>query len=91
MADVPKEVDRCGVKHEIAALILTGIRGSREKRLSEASKGMIPVAMAGCRRAERIRWPPPAIILYGYQKKGVAEIAFRKLLILKGAVLVDLG
>lgn len=89
MADVPKEVDRCGVKHEIAALILTGIRGSSEKRLSEASKGMIPVAMAGCRRAERIRWPP--IILYGYQKKGVAEIAFRKLLILKGAVLVDLG
>jgi hypothetical protein len=31
---------------------------------------------------------PPPIILHEYQKKGVTEIAFRKLLILKGAILV---
>jgi len=28
MAEVPKKLDRCGVKHEIVVLILMGIRGS---------------------------------------------------------------
>src|SRR5882762_4317042 len=32
VAGGPKKLDRCGVKHEIVALILTGIRRSREKR-----------------------------------------------------------
>jgi len=32
MAEVPKRLDRCGVKHEIEALILTGIRASMRKR-----------------------------------------------------------
>ena len=26
MAEVPKKLDRCGVKHEVVALILMGIR-----------------------------------------------------------------
>jgi hypothetical protein len=34
--------------------------------------------------------PPPPIILHEYQKKGLTESAFRKLLILKGAILVVL-
>jgi len=32
MARVPKWLDGCGVKHEIVALILTGIRGRESKR-----------------------------------------------------------
>ena len=32
MAEVPRKLDRCGVKHEIVALILTGIRGRESKR-----------------------------------------------------------
>src|SRR5260370_32183341 len=40
--------------------------------------------LAGC-------LPPPATNLYEYQRKGLIEIAFRKLLILKGAILVVLG
>jgi len=32
MAVVPKKPDRCEVKHEIVALILTGIRGNEPKR-----------------------------------------------------------
>jgi hypothetical protein len=32
VAGLAKRLDRCDVKHEIVALILTGIRGSREKR-----------------------------------------------------------
>jgi hypothetical protein len=33
MAEVPKKLDRCGVKHEIVALILMGIRvGVRKRR-----------------------------------------------------------
>jgi len=32
LAGGPKKLDRYGVKHEIVALILTGIRRSREKR-----------------------------------------------------------
>jgi hypothetical protein len=40
-AEVPKKLDRCGVKHEIEALILAVIRGREQKRRS--------------RRGERIR------------------------------------
>jgi hypothetical protein len=32
VAEVAKKLDGCDVKHEIVALILTGIRGSRGKR-----------------------------------------------------------
>src|SRR5260370_40035832 len=32
MAGVPSRLDRCDVKHEIVALILTGIRGNEPKR-----------------------------------------------------------
>jgi len=32
MAEVPKKLDRCGVKHEIVALILMGIRVRVRKR-----------------------------------------------------------
>jgi len=32
MAEVPKQLDRCGVKHEIVALILMGIRVRVRKR-----------------------------------------------------------
>lgn len=53
MAEVPKKLDRWGVKHEIVALILTGIRGSGEKRLSEAAKGMIRFVMASSHLTER--------------------------------------
>src|SRR5438552_18385407 len=31
VADGPKKMDGCGVKHEVVALILMGIRGSMEK------------------------------------------------------------
>jgi hypothetical protein len=55
MAEVPKKVDCCDIKHEIVALILMGIRRSREKRLSKAAKGMIRVARAGSRWAKRVR------------------------------------
>jgi len=34
MAGIAKELDRCEVKHEIVALILIGIRGTEQKRLS---------------------------------------------------------
>ena len=91
MAEVPKKLDRWGVKHEIVALILTGIRGSGEKRLSEATKGMIRFVMASSHLAERGSMAPtPPIILYEYQRKGVTKIAFRKLLILKSVILVVL-
>lgn len=74
----PKKLDRCDVKHEIVAFILTGIRNGVAKR----------------RKGEELReqWgggTPPAI-LHQYQRKGVIEFAFRKSLILKGAILVVL-
>jgi hypothetical protein len=39
----------------------------------------------------RMRLPPPPTNLYEYQRKGLTKIAFRKLLILKDAILVVLG
>ncbi len=39
MAGVPKKLDRCGVKHEVVALILAGIRVSAAKRRKKAIKG----------------------------------------------------
>jgi hypothetical protein len=38
MAGIPKKPDRCGVTHEIAALILTSIRRGREKRLRQIGR-----------------------------------------------------
>ena len=37
VAGVQKKLDRCGGKHEIEALILTGIRASVRKRRKQAS------------------------------------------------------
>jgi hypothetical protein len=34
-------MDRTAVPHELVALILTGIRGSEEKRLNKATGGLI--------------------------------------------------
>ena len=76
VADGPKKMDGCGVKHEVVAHILMGIRGSMEKD------------SAGDREA---RCPPPPMTLYEYQNKRVTEKAFRKSLILKDAILVVLG
>src|ERR1700731_4152731 len=75
VAGGPKKLDRCGVKHEIVALILIGIRGSWEKRLNAA----------------KARWTPTPGILYEYQNKGVAKFAIRKSLIPKGRILVVSG
>jgi hypothetical protein len=75
VAGGPKKLDRCGVKHEIEALILTGIRRGEEKRLNAA----------------KARWAPTPGILYEYQNKDITEFVIRKLLILKGAILVVLG
>jgi len=75
VAGGPKKLDRCGVKHEIEALILTGIRRGEEKRLNAA----------------KARWAPTPGILYEYQNKGVAKFAIRKSLIPKGAILVVSG
>jgi hypothetical protein len=91
MAEVPKKLDRWGVKHEIVALILTGIRGSREKRLSDAVGRSVRFATSAPTRGATAGGQVPPIILYAYQRKGVTETAFRKLLILKGAILVVLG
>ena len=88
MAEVPKKLDRWGAKHEIVALILTGIRGSREKRLSEAVDRIVRFATSAPTRGTTEGQAPPPIMLCEYQRKGVTEIAFRKLLILKGAILV---
>src|SRR5438046_9293289 len=48
VADGPKKMDGCGVKHEVVAHILMGIRGSMEKD------------SAGDREARCARTPPPA-------------------------------
>jgi hypothetical protein len=84
IAEGPKKLDRWGVKHEVVALILTGIRGSTPKRRRPPYK---PVSLRG---SVRMGGTPPGI-LYEYQKKGVTEFAFRKSLILKGAILVVLN
>ncbi len=41
-------------------------------------------------RLER-KYPPPPGNLHEYQKKGLTKFAFRKLLVLKGAILVAYG
>ena len=57
---------------------------------------MVRVAVAASPRSAKDRlkgvdWGPlPPVILHEYQKKGVTEKVFRKLLILKGAILVVL-
>ncbi len=47
MAGVPKKPDRCGVKHEIVALILTGIRASARKR-RKAHGRLLPFRKEDC-------------------------------------------
>src|SRR5467141_4045154 len=39
VAACPKKLDRCEVKHEIAVLILTGIRESARKRRKQTGRG----------------------------------------------------
>jgi len=41
MAWVAEKLDRCDVKHEIEALILTGIRGKEQKRRSRERRGWV--------------------------------------------------
>jgi len=38
VAEIPKKLDRCGVKHEIVALILAGIRNGVTKRRKKEKK-----------------------------------------------------
>jgi hypothetical protein len=58
MAEVPRKLDRCGVKHEIVAFILIGIRGTEQKRLSGVLDSMIRGLLLGKGRAERVDGPP---------------------------------
>jgi len=65
VAGVPKKLDRCGVKHEIVALILAGIRESVPKR-RRWRRGY----------GDNGAGVPPGI-LHEYQKKRLRKFAIR--------------
>ena len=70
---IARKLDGCDVKHEIVALILTCYTELGDEKTQ-------------ARMAKRQWAGGTPTILYESQMKGVTEFAFRKLLILKGAI-----
>jgi hypothetical protein len=62
VAGVPKKLDRCDVKHEIVAFILSGIRRSVAKRRTQEMRGLGDSGAAGTPH-----------YMEGHKNKGVAK------------------
>jgi len=74
MAGAPKEPDRCEVKHEIEALILTGIRVRAAKRRRKAVWGVRLGILVNH------NWPPLSPFSYVFILKVVKVLCFDTLL-----------
>ena len=66
VAELPKKPDRCGVKHEIVALILNGIRERTRKRrkaecLCEDSRNRFILNDLGRKRTYGLFWITPSV------------------------------
>jgi hypothetical protein len=68
--------DRCAVKHEIVALILIGIRGTEQKRLSGVIDSMIRGLLLGKGRAERVDGAPTPSFCMNIKRKELQSLHF---------------